>query len=282
MRIGICSFSFHRLLADGKQDMFRYITDCKELGCTQLDPWNAHLAPLREGDEVIHAGHNPDDARLEPAEDEYVERVRAAADQAGLPFGCIAADGAHIYDEDPEVRKANRARAYRWIEIAGRLDAEQIRIDAGGPEQMPDEAFAVICEGYRDIIERAGQVGVQVLTENHWGPTRQPDNVLRLLEELDGLGFLFDTNNWAEGKQREGWQRCAHLADAVHVKTFRFDEQGNDTTVDLSVPIRLLVNSGYDDCWTVESVPREVDEYEGASKTIELMRRQVAAAGAQQ
>ena len=35
------------VLKDGKQDIFRYIRDCKELGCTQLDPWNAHLADLK-------------------------------------------------------------------------------------------------------------------------------------------------------------------------------------------------------------------------------------------
>ena len=36
--------------------IFKFITDCKELGCTQLDPWNAHLATIRQGDAVLHAG----------------------------------------------------------------------------------------------------------------------------------------------------------------------------------------------------------------------------------
>ena len=40
IEISICSYSFHRLLAAGKQDIIRYIADCAELGCTQLDPWN--------------------------------------------------------------------------------------------------------------------------------------------------------------------------------------------------------------------------------------------------
>ena len=43
--ISICSYSFHRLLAAGKQDIFRYITDCKELGCTGLDAWNGFYFP---------------------------------------------------------------------------------------------------------------------------------------------------------------------------------------------------------------------------------------------
>jgi sugar phosphate isomerase/epimerase len=279
MRIGICSFSFHRLLAAGKQDVFQYIRDCKELGCTQLDPWNAHLAPLKDGDAVLHAGHHPDDARLAPAEDDYIDRVKAAADEVGLPFGCIAADGAHVYEEDEEAREANRRRARRWLEIARRLGAEQVRIDAGGPEDLPEHSLRVIVDGYRGLIETAADAGIQIVVENHWGPTRHPANVLRLLEEVEGLGYLFDTHNWARGEQQEGWERCAEHADAVHIKTFAFDDDGNESSVDLSVPIGLLVESGYSGCWSVESVPQDGDEYGAARKTIELVRREVTARG---
>ena len=41
--LSICSFSFHRMLGEGKQDIFQYVTDCKSLGCTHLQPWNAHF-----------------------------------------------------------------------------------------------------------------------------------------------------------------------------------------------------------------------------------------------
>src|SRR6185503_15842051 len=131
MDLSICSFSFHRLLAAGKQDIFKYINDCKELGCTLLDPWNAHLAEIKDGDSVIFAGHNPDLAELSEVDEAYVDQVKGAAEVAGLPFGCIAVDGAHIYEATIEAREANRAKAYRWIAIAGTLGARQIRIDAG-------------------------------------------------------------------------------------------------------------------------------------------------------
>ena len=56
MELGICSYSFHRLLAAGRQDIFKYITDCAALGCTQLDPWNAHFTALKAGDAAVQAG----------------------------------------------------------------------------------------------------------------------------------------------------------------------------------------------------------------------------------
>src|SRR5947209_5902451 len=152
MRIGICSFSFHRLLAAGKQDIFRYIKDCEDLGCTQLDPWIAHLSPPEEAGAVIHGGRNPSRSHetfFATPDEAYVRRIVAAACEAGLPFGTLAVDGAHIYEPDEQTRRANRDRAYRWLDVAHQLGAAQVRIDAGGPEEMPPDVFEIIAAGYR-------------------------------------------------------------------------------------------------------------------------------------
>src|SRR5688500_10788332 len=169
MEIGICSFSFHRLLAAGKQDIMRYIGDCRELGCTQLDPWNAHLTVLKDGT-----------GPLTPAEEQYIEEVEETADTSGLPWGTLAVDGAHIYEPTDAARIANRQRAYRWLDIAGKFGFEQVRIDAGGPEEMPDDVLKIIQEGYQDLIARAKPLGIQILMENHWGVSLIPDNVVKL------------------------------------------------------------------------------------------------------
>jgi sugar phosphate isomerase/epimerase len=277
MNIGICSFSFHRLLAAGKQDIFRYITDCRELGCTQLDPWNAHLSDLKSGDTALDAGHNPSQSHklLSASDDEYIERVKQAAEAAGMPWGTIAVDGAHIYDEKPEVRTANRARAYRWLDIAGRLGAKQVRIDAGGPESMPAEAFQIIREGYRDLIDRAAPKGIQILIENHWGPSAIPDNVIKLLEAIPGLGLLLDTHNFKAELRAEGRRRCAKYASATHIKTLKWDAQGNEVQEDVPTAIALLKEAGYQGTWGIESCPVDGDEYQGVKNTIALIRRYV-------
>src|SRR5260221_2521033 len=94
MDISIGSYSFHRLLESGKQDIFGYITDCKRLGCTQLDPWNGHLPLLQpEADQIMKG-----EAKLTADEEAWVKKVRAASDEAGVPFGCVAIDGGHIYE----------------------------------------------------------------------------------------------------------------------------------------------------------------------------------------
>jgi sugar phosphate isomerase/epimerase len=279
MELGICSYSFHRLLAEGKQDIFRYISDCKELGCTQLDPWNAHLTPLKEGDTVIRAGDNPQDSHkllVSAADEGYMEQVEEAADVSGLPWGLLAVDGAHIYEPSEEARRANRQRAYRWIDIAGQFGFEQVRIDAGGPEQMPDEIFRVIVAGYEDLIARAKPLGVQVLIENHWGPSVIPDNVSKLCDSVEGLGLLYDTHNWKPELREQGLKQCAKYAAATHVKTFEFDSAGNEISDSKPADaIQILLDSGYGGVWGIESVPKDGDEYAGARRTIDLIRKYV-------
>jgi sugar phosphate isomerase/epimerase len=279
MELSICSYSFHRLLAAGKQDIFKYIQDCEELGCTQLDPWNAHLSQLKQGDDAIKAGRDPQASAelLSAADEEYMERVEESADASGLPWGTLVVDGAHIYESTEEARRANRTKAYRWLDIAGKFGFEQMRIDAGGPEEMPEDVFRIIVEGYNDLIARAKPLGVQILIENHWGPSQIPANVVKLCESIEGLGLLYDTQNWKPELRDEGRRTCAKFAAACHVKTFSFDASGNESSgAKPEEAIKSLLDSGYKGVWGVESVPADGDEYAGARRTIDLIRKHVS------
>jgi len=273
MEIGVCSFSFHRLLAAGRQDIFQYILDCKKLGCTQLDPWNAHLAAGAAGGNVLHAGHNPAQSQhLGPPEDSFVTRVKDAAARAALPFGCIAVDGAHVYEETLEKRKENRQRAYRWIEVASKLAARQIRIDAGGSAAMPADEFEIIVEGFADLKTRCAEAGVELIMENHFGASVVPQNVAKICEHAK-VGLLLDSYNWKLGRQAEGWMTCAKFARACHVKTFAFLEDGEEMTMNVKGFIEVMKRAGYRGAWGVESVPVDGDEMGAAQKTIQLLEK---------
>jgi sugar phosphate isomerase/epimerase len=274
MQIGICSYSFHRIWAAGQMDFGRYVEVCKELGCTQLDPWNAHLSELKDPRQTLSAGRNPGQSHhLAVPSRQHVDRIRATAKAAGVPFGTIAIDGAHIYEPTESARQENRQRAYGWLDVASTLGAKQARIDAGGPEEMPDEIFQIIIEGYRDLIARARPLGIEILVENHWGPTLLPRNVERLMEVVEGLGLLFDTRNWKPGHKEEAIKRCAKFARATHVKTGNWDAAGNETGTDVADVVGSLRAARYAGAWGIESVPADGDEIGGARKTVDLVRR---------
>ena len=273
MELSLCSYSFHHLLEAGKHDVFQYIGDCRSLGCTQLDLWNGHLPSLLDDKDRPPSDITPEYAQLSPAELDYLASIKSAAESAGLPFGCLAVDGAHIYEPRPEERTAQRIKAYRWLNIAEQLGSQQIRIDTGGSPEMTDDMFEIIVAGYNDLIPRAAEKGMEVVVENHWGASRTPENVRRILEAVPELGLLFDTGNWPEDLQEAGWELGARHARATHLKTFAFDAEGNETTVDIPRAMRYLQEAGYQGSWGIESVPRQGDEYEAARKSIALVRR---------
>jgi len=266
MQIGVCSYSFHRLLKDGKQDVFGYISTARQLGCTHLDLWNAHLPAIANGVGPLNA----DDRQ-------YLARVRAAAADARLPFASLAVDGAHIYEPHPADRAMRRNRAHRHLQAAVALGAHQLRIDAGGPADPTPDVFEIIEAGYRDLVDRAAAEGVQILVENHWGPTNHPDHVCRLLDSVPGLGLLFDSHNWRPETRDAARKRCAPRAAAVHLKSFTWDNQGNETSEEnLPAVIDLLKQSNYQGVWSIESVPKELDELTAAKNAVALLKRSLA------
>jgi sugar phosphate isomerase/epimerase len=255
MEYSLCSYSFHRSAAAGQIDVFGYIDFCKEAGFTQLDPWMKHL----------EAGYD---------DDSYIDQVKAAGDKVGLPFGCIAVDGAHIYEPTEEGRKANRQRAYRWIDITERLGGTQVRIDAGGRNnETAAEIMDIVVDGYKDIIAYAQPKGLEIIIENHWGPFKDPDNLEVLLKTVSGLGLLFDSYNWPEGTHQRAWDQHAKYASITHFKTFEFDADGNDTTQDIPKVIHILQNAGYKGTWGIESTPKDGNEISAARKTLALLKR---------
>ncbi len=274
MKLGICSFAFHRTWAAGTMDFPGLIQACKDLGCTQLDPWNAHLNEPTSAEDTVRAGRNPQDARLGTPSDAHVATLVQQIRAGGLPVGCVAVDGGHVYEDDASKRALNRERAHRWIDISGTLGATHVRIDAGGPEDMPAPILAEIVAGYRELIAHAKKYNIRIIVENHWGPTVIPENVNRLLDAVDGLGLLFDTNNWKPERRRDAWRLCTKRAEVVHIKTFAIGDDLIDPEIDLTEAFALLRQHGFAGIWCVESVPRDGDEIAAARRTLDLIRRE--------
>jgi sugar phosphate isomerase/epimerase len=255
MQYSICSYALHRTFDAGKMDIFSYIRWCQEAGFTQLDPWMHHL---KQG----------------YADNAFLAQVKAAAAEAGLPFGCLAVDGGHMYDVTDEKMAANRATRYRWLEIAAALGFTQMRVDAGGSDQQSaEEIMPVVVAGYEEIIARAQPLGVEIIIENHWGPFKHPDNLYKLLDRVPGLGLLFDSYNWPAGTHAKAWPQYARYARLTHFKSFNFDDDGNETVWDIPGCIRLLQAAGYNGAWGIESTPDDGDEIGGALKTLALLKR---------
>jgi len=275
MKICACSYGFHRSLAAGKHDMFAYIKDCKRLGCTHLQPWYRHLSGIRTPDDIRQAGARPDSAVLSKAEQKYLDQVGQAAADAGLQFECVLVDGAPLYAASEEQRNANYAVFKIWLAAARRLGAQSVRFGIGVPENgLTDAIFRIVCAGLARARDEAESAGLRYLIENHEGITRNPDELLRLLDAVPGVCVLYDTENWQPGKRLDGLRKTARYAMATHMKVRDWTVGGAEFGSTLKEPIAALKAAGYSGVWGVESTPPpELDEYEANAAIIAAVKR---------
>jgi sugar phosphate isomerase/epimerase len=179
MRIGVDSYSYHRLLGDLRPGE---VAPPERLA----DGGNAVVREVRSIDGVDGVALQTcylDRSRPEtlPAETNGLELALSWGAPNGIEFG----------------RNRNAVDdLFAWIEIAGALAIRTMRIVAAGPalrDRAPERREAV--PSLREAAARARSLGLVLALENHGDLTaRELDDLLHEVAD-DGLGACFDTGN---------------------------------------------------------------------------------------
>jgi sugar phosphate isomerase/epimerase len=123
---------------------------------------------------------------------------------------------------------------------------------------------------FKKLIPTARRTGVKLTIENHAGISYNPDNILRIVlgSDPEWVGTLPDLGNI---RATERYQRLGKLfpyAYYVHIKTYEFTPEGEDTKIDVGRCIRMLKDLEYQGVIAIES--------EGAGEQYECVRKSKA------
>lgn len=153
--------------------------------------------------------------------------------ELGLRIAALTPYVTELNSLDPEVRDRDRARIRAALEVAEALGAGRMRIYGGtllGSEPAADipEMWAWLVESLVELGEAAGEHGVALCVENHFGTmTVSAEETVRLVEAVASphVGILYDQANLAFTK-REGFVEAIALQMPwirhVHVKDLEF------------------------------------------------------------
>ena len=228
MKISIISYAFYGLHNAGKMDVFGYLESVKyRYGLDAADLWNGTLAST-----------DPD----------YLKKVKDALDERELSLACLAVDGAHIWEPDPDARERNYQNALAHLRAAEILGAKTVRIDMGGrSSDMTEEQFDWVVRRYREYARRAHDNGYKVGPETHFGPSLVPENMKRVYEAVasPAYGILLHIGHWVDGKVEEGDRLVAPWTIHTHVAW-------NIVTTCLAAKMAMLRDAGYQGYWGVE------------------------------
>ncbi len=246
-----------------------------------------------EGVDVLHRQMDIDEkAPFDAAGRAYCRKLKRQAFRNGLAMICLSTHQ-NFVSPDPKVREEQVQHTLKCLEIAEALGAGCIRVNAGrwrtiedfdefmkkrGLEppiagRTEDEAFDWSIDAFGKIVKRAEELGVVLALENHWGLTRSPEGLLRILNAVPSpwLGALMDTGNFLEDPY-DKFKAIAAKAVFVQAKTYLGGGVWYTLDLDYNRIAGILAESNYSGYVSLEMEGKEPPDT-AVPKSIEMLRK---------
>ena len=173
-----------------------------------------------EGMDILHRQMDiPEKEPLTPAHRPYLQKLKRHAFTSGIDLICLSIHQDFV-DPSAEYRQKQIEHTLKCIEIAYELGVPCIRLNSGRwntiasfddlmkargeepilPGHTEDDGFKWCIDCIEKCLPKAAECGVVLALENHWGLTRTPAGLLRVLNSINSpwLGGLMDTGNFLE------------------------------------------------------------------------------------
>jgi sugar phosphate isomerase/epimerase len=207
----------------------------------------------------------------------YLKQLRKRAEDAGVEILLIMCD-AEGSMAGPE--KASRLLAaknhHKWVDIAAVLGCHSIRCNTGAQEGDAD-ALDRCVESFSALLEYADASGINVLIENHWGLSSDPDWLASLMQRVNHprFGTLPDFGNIPDTTDRyDAVRKMMPYAKAVSAKCYDFDDaSGAETKIDFAKMMGIVSDAGYHGWVGIEYEGERLGEREGIVACKKLLER---------
>jgi len=261
-RISLAEWSFHRALQSGAMSHLDFAARArKEFGLEGVEYVNQFFAD-------------------KGADFEYLSQMKKRAAEAGVASLLIMVDGeGALGAQDLAERRTAIENHFRWIAAAAYLGCHSVRVNVAG-SGTPEEHAAQAADSLHRLAAVADRYGLDVIVENHGGLSSDGAWLSGVIRRADHprVGTLPDFGNFSIGEGKsydryQGTQELIPFAKALSAKSYDFDEQGSETTIDYFRMAKIAVAAGYPGWVGVEYEGDRLSEAEGVRKTIELVRR---------
>jgi len=172
-----------------------------------------------------------------------------------------------------------------WIDIAADMGCHSVRMNWGGaPKGVMENPEAL--QGFIDrsvspiraICDHGDSKDLNVIIENHGGPSSYPDALISLIEKVDHerFGTLPDFGNfWGGVDYYDAVDRMMPYAKAVSAKCYDFDDEtGLETKLDFERLIANVVDKhGYHGYIGIEYAGNRLSEFDGIKACKKLLEK---------
>lgn len=226
---------------------------------------------------------------------EYLKELKMRTDDNDVRNVLIMIDHeGFVAAEEEEERISAVENHYKWIEAANFLGCHAIRINLFGSEEPEEDVEAwtsAAVDGLGRLAEFGSQHEISVIVENHGGQSSHGARLANVMKQIDSkwAGTLPDFGNfcirrenderWGEvcAEQYDVYQGVEELmpyAKGVSAKSYDFDEDGNETTLDYMRLFQIIKDSGFSGGYVgIEYEGNSLSAEEGIKATKNLLEK---------
>ena len=210
----------------------------------------------------------------------YLSELRNLTVNEGINNNLIMVDAeGNLGETDIKKRKQAVENHFKWIETAKYLGCQTIRVNARGDGTKEEVAQAAI-DGLGNLSEHAAKDGINVIVENHGGYSSNGQWMSNVIEQVDmpNCGTLPDFGNFNISKTEsynryKGIKELMPYAKGVSAKTYDFDEEGNETSMDYRRILKIVKQANYHGYIGIEYEGKRLSAEEGIMATKKLLEK---------
>ena len=188
----------------------------------------------------------------------------------------IAVDGhGNLGSVDPAERKQAVENHRKWFGICQALGCPAFRANSGGKgNQSTPEEIKASTESFAQLAKWAEAAGINVLMENHWGISVNPDTMVQIITAVNSKNFgaLADFGNFPDEYRLEGLRKIAPYTKFVHAKFLEFDADGEDRRINGKACMEIFKKVNYRGLFGIEFEGKS-DDHEGVIKSKALIQK---------
>ncbi|MAW95846.1 MULTISPECIES: sugar phosphate isomerase/epimerase [unclassified Leeuwenhoekiella] len=275
--ISLAQWSLHRAFQNGNLSPMDFAQKANEMGFN--------------GIEYVSQLYRPEMEKYESAEialDSILPKLKASSKQYGVQNVLIMIDGeGNLASADEEERNTAVENHKKWVDAAAYLGCHAIRVNLIGPKDKENFKQSAIA-GLGKLAEYGASKNIEVTVENHGGYSSDAAFLMEIINAINkpNCGTLPDFGNFCMERENgemwgadcikeypryQGIEELMPKALAVSAKTYNFNEEGQETSMDYSKILKIVKDAGYTGFIGIEYEGEDLSEEEGIKLTKELL-----------
>jgi len=202
----------------------------------------------------------------------FLRQLKQRADDSGVSSLLIMVDAeGDLAAVEAKQRQQAIENHYKWVEAAAFLGCHAIRVsiaDNAKTDALEMQQAAVL--GLQQLAQFAAPFGISIIVENHMGHSMDANWLATVLQQAGNVGSLPDFGNFS-GDKYQGTQLLLPFAKGISAKSFAFDENGAESSIDYHRMWQLIQSSGYQGYIGIEYEGENADEDAGIRATRDLL-----------